>query len=432
MPASNVLAATPGPECPEQHPNAAEFVDAIGDRAHVFQHRSAAWLAVLRFKREFSEGQDFEAALRKRVDELKAFRHPAVAPVRGVERLVTGGELVLLSDRVVGRRLSDLIQDASGPEFAFELIGQVAPALAAMQHHRPGLSHGLLTPDRVIVTQDGQLVLTEAPVAAAMNVLHLPAHRVRTELQVAVVPGTNVEMFDGCADVLQLGFVALSLLLGRRLDAADYPASLQTWLRELEARAADHFAVPPALLDWIERAVQLDNKKFESPQAALDAFAKVRRGGESHRSRACSERRARTRALYGYRRRVVEPVVAETVADGTSRSTFPTEVPPVPEAPCAEHDIECCAADILGTRRIACCPANAVSGERPPTAATSGTSCGSIKTAWPRRDARRCVRRRRRSRGGHDRHAAACRRRCPSPQVPFQISAPRRHQWPVH
>src|SRR5690349_10178963 len=128
MQASNLLAATPGPESPDPHPNAAEFVDAIGDRAHVFQHRSASWLAVLRFKREFSDAPSFEAALRKRVEELRAFRHPAVAPVRGVERLITGGELVLLSDRVVGRRLSDLIQDATGSEFAIELVSQLAPA----------------------------------------------------------------------------------------------------------------------------------------------------------------------------------------------------------------------------------------------------------------------------------------------------------------
>ena len=277
MQASNLLSASAGPDSPEPHLNAAEFVDALGDRAHVYQHRSAAWLAVLRFKREFSEAPDFEAALRKRVEELRPFRHPAVAGARGVERLVTGGELVLLSDRVQGRRLSDLIQDASGPEFAIELVGQLAPALAALHQHNKDLSHGLLTPDRIIVTHEGRLVLTETPVSAAMSVLRLPAHRVRTELQVAVPAGANVEMFDGCADVLQLGFVALSLLLARRLDAADYPASLPTWMRELEARAADHFAVPPALLDWVERALQLDNKKFESPEAAVEAFAKVRR-----------------------------------------------------------------------------------------------------------------------------------------------------------
>ncbi|MEO7189589.1 MAG: PEGA domain-containing protein [Vicinamibacterales bacterium] len=268
----NLPTAAPGLEGPQHRPSLPGFADALGDRVLVFETSNSSWLELLRFKRALSEVPAFESALRQRLDDLSGFSHPSIAAIRRVER-DAGDDLMLVWNHVAGRRLSEIMQDATGPAFALELIGQVAPALVALHEHEAGLSHGLLTPDRIVVTRDGRLVITEHLMASAMGVLGLPAERVRAELQLAVADGPDPVMFGSAADLLQLGFMALSLLVGRRIDPTEYPAKMGACLEELEARAAGRFMVPASLRSWLEHALQLDGKSFMSAREALDAFS---------------------------------------------------------------------------------------------------------------------------------------------------------------
>jgi hypothetical protein len=68
---------------------------------------------------------------------------------------------------------------------------------------------------------------------------------------------------------VQLGFIALSLLLGRRLDPAMYPASITTLLDEY---AQEDPSTSARLRGWLERALQTGSDAFGSADAANRAF----------------------------------------------------------------------------------------------------------------------------------------------------------------
>ncbi len=250
--------------------------DPLGDRLLTFDNSTASSLELLRFKKEFSSAQGFESALRKRVDDLSRLRHPSIAPVRGVEWLNSGEALALVSIHTAGRRLSEILRDARGAAFALELVRQVAPALVALQNAGTGLSHGALTPERIVVTREGRLVVVEHVLAGAIEALRFPANRIGADLGLAVPGGSDPVKFDARLDVIQLGFVALSLLLGRRLEAADYPQHTAVLLDEFtrnDPAAAARFR------PWLERALQQGAKPFASAQEALEAFNKLPEDG---------------------------------------------------------------------------------------------------------------------------------------------------------
>ncbi len=248
------------------------FSDTLGDRLLTFDNGTASSLELLRFKRDFSDAPGFEAALRKRVDELSHLRHPSVGSVRGVEWLGAGEGLALVSHHTAGRRLSEVLQDARGPAFALELIRQLAPALTAIQRHAPGLAHGLLTADRIVVTREGRLVLVEHALASAIDTLRLPAHRLQADFGLAMPAAGEVAVLGPRTDVVQLGFIALSLLLGRKLDPAVYPAEITPLLDEY---AREDPATSARLREWLERALQVGKQPFATAEEASRAFDRL-------------------------------------------------------------------------------------------------------------------------------------------------------------
>ena len=246
--------------------------DPLGDRLLTFDNSTASSLELLRFKKEFSSAPGFESALRKRVDDLSRLRHPSIAPVRGVEWLNSGEALALVSIHTAGRRLSEILRDARGAAFALELVRQVAPALVALENAGTGLSHGALTPERIVVTREGRLVVVEHVLAGAIEALRLPANRIGADLGLAVPAGPDPVKFDARLDVIQLAFVALSLLLGRRLEAADYPQHTAVLLDEFSRNDS---AAAARFRPWLERALQQGANPFASAQEALEAFNKL-------------------------------------------------------------------------------------------------------------------------------------------------------------
>jgi hypothetical protein len=277
--ARTLLTLDPDSASPESRQSLASwyaqgFSDGLGDRLMMFDNTGAASLELLRFRPELTATPSFEDALRRRADELDAFSHPSIAKVRKVEWLGDGEGLALVSNHTTGRRLSEIVQEAHGPTFAMELIRQLTPALAALQQHGDRVAHGALTADRIIVTPEGRLVIVEHVLGAAIESLRLPAFRLRARFGMALPPGDHVAL-DSRADVIQLGFIALSLLVGRRLDPFDYPSKSERLLDEFaEARTGDA-PISPHLHGWLERALQFSTRTFETARQAEDALADV-------------------------------------------------------------------------------------------------------------------------------------------------------------
>ncbi len=253
------------------------FTDGLGERLLTFDNSTGMSLELLRFKAEFGDLPGFEAALRQRIEQLSHLHHPALAVVRDVERVEAeaGGGLAVVSKLTPGRRLSDLVPKARGPAFALDLIRQLTPALVALQQSSAGTVHGALSVDRIVVAREGRLVVVEHVLGAALALLKLPASRLRSDLGLAVPSGTDPIALDARLDVIQLGFIALSLLLGRRLEPADYPGNVNALLDEFTKADPAGSSAQSRLRFWLERTLQIGSRPFGSAQEANEALSEL-------------------------------------------------------------------------------------------------------------------------------------------------------------
>ena len=253
------------------------FTDGLGDRLLTFDNSTGVSLELLRFRPEFGDAPGFEATLRQRVEELSHLHHPALSVVRDVETVDTevNSGLAVVSKLTPGRRLSDLVPKARGPAFALDLIRQLTPALATLQQAGPGIVHGALTVDRIVVAREGRLVVVEQVLGSALAILKLPAARLRSDLGLAVPNGADPIALDARLDVIQLGFIALSLLLGRRLVPSDYPANVNSLLDEFTKADSAGASAHSRLRKWLERTMQVGSRPFGSAQEAHEALSEL-------------------------------------------------------------------------------------------------------------------------------------------------------------
>ena len=327
--------------------------DGLGDRLLMFDNTKAPSWELLRFRPEFAAARGFEHALRTRVAQLARFDHPSFPAVRGVEDLGSDG-LALVSTYVAGKPLREFLERPRSATAAMRLIQQLAPAIAALQQQGPHLAHGVLTCDRIALTLDGRFVICEHVLGSAIQSLGLSAQRLWVELGVALWPiGEGVPRLDPKTDVMQIALVALSLMLGRRVDAVECPHQLEALL-DYAAKTSSRGAplVFPPLGRWLRRALHIGGQGFESAQEASDALAgwadgPHRNGAEFELSAAPSQESSalqRTRATEPLRHRfefgqetpAAPRVTVPEAGSGPRRSTSSTtQSPQVISAPSA-------------------------------------------------------------------------------------------------
>ena len=243
--------------------------DGLGDRLLMFDNTASASLELLRFRRDLGDVPVFEAAVRQRLRELERFDHAGIARVRAFKSLGDGEGLALVSNHTAGQRLSEVLHAARGPALGLDLIRQLTPALADLQSQGDDIAHGILTPERIIVTPEGRLVMVEHVLGSALQAVNLSPHR-RADL--GLVARAHDGLLGRRGDVVQLGLAALSLVLGRRIDPADYPLQVATLLDELElidAPGASEFA---RLRRWMQHALQFGGRTFGSAAEAHEAL----------------------------------------------------------------------------------------------------------------------------------------------------------------
>jgi hypothetical protein len=252
----------------------------------MFDNSDAPSLELLRFRPELAHLPGFEAALRDHVQRLDRFRHPAFARVRAVQRLEPDDDLALISNCTPGKRLSEVLHQAQGPAFAGTLVQQLAPALIDLQQHGADISHGLLSPDRIVVSPDGRLTIVEHVVGPAIEALNLGAAQLES-IGIALPPAPEGEAprLDVATDWYQLGLVALSVLAGRPVTTTELP--------QIE-RLLDNPGVSRFMRQWLDRALQMSGSRIESgadARAALDELLQAPRPGSPRRleSRARQE-----------------------------------------------------------------------------------------------------------------------------------------------
>src|SRR4029453_12315536 len=184
-------------------------------------------LEVLRLRSEFLSSPSFEFMLRERVSRLANFRHAYYSRVRRVDRLDNGSTLGIVSETPHGPRLSRILEVASACQIDLDvnaalcLVRQLVPAIAMLHQNARDVSHGALAPERIVVTSNARVVIVEYVLGAAIEQLAYSRERLWRDLRIAVPSGAGVARLNHRADVMQLGMVALALVLGRPLGDDD-------------------------------------------------------------------------------------------------------------------------------------------------------------------------------------------------------------------
>jgi hypothetical protein len=218
----------------------------------------------------------FEFSLRERVARLAEFRHPYFARIRKVDRLSDErGTVALMSDCAPGTRLVEILAavERGGPvlslDAALSLVRQLSSALTLLHDHTQ-VSHGAVAAERLIITPNARLFVVEHVIGAALEQLRYSRERYWNELRVALPMSVGLPHFDQRADLAQLGTVALSLILGRRLADDEYPGGIEDLIASANARAADgsREQLPTELRDWLRRTLQLDTRHSYTTLAA--------------------------------------------------------------------------------------------------------------------------------------------------------------------
>jgi hypothetical protein len=269
---------------PAPAPASVAFEDGLGTRRLAVDRSRNETVEMLCLRGELTGVPSFEFALRERLSHLAAFSHACYGRVRSVERLKDpASTLALVSDVTTGMRLSEILRFAEAADVTLDidaalcLLRQLVPAVAMLHENMPDIGHGAIGPERLIVTPAARLIVVEYVMGSALEQLRFSQERYWRELRIAVPRSAGQPRFDHRADVTQLGVVALSLILGRRLQDDEGPSRLGDLVSSAWAVSARGGLepLPAGLRAWLMCALQLDARNsFES---AIDAQEELER-----------------------------------------------------------------------------------------------------------------------------------------------------------
>jgi hypothetical protein len=225
-----------------------------------------------------------ESAVRERVSRLINFRHVRYVRLRGSERLTNATkDVVVTYDAVPGTRLSEFLDLAlHAPlridiDTALLIVRELLPAIAVL-HDSRNVTHGAIAPERLVLTPQGRLVIVDHGLGLALGKLGYSRKRLWQQLRVPVPQGTGKIVFDARTDVIQIGMVALALILGRPIDEADFPQNLEKLLDAAKETPSigQSRALSNELRAWLDRALPLEKRvAFATVREAQQEFEKL-------------------------------------------------------------------------------------------------------------------------------------------------------------
>jgi hypothetical protein len=255
------------------------LIDGFGDRLLMFDNTDTEAMEILRFHGDLVDTPGFEQVLQERVHQLSRLSQAAFPVIRAIERFETDGSVVLVSNYVPGKRVSALLAEARlgkgfHPAFVTWVVSQVIQPLAVLQSEHDA-AHGALTAERVVLTTDGRVRIVEHVLGSALQHLGRTPERLWREFGVVAPVNAGIPRLDATSDVFQVGVLALSMLLARRVTPADLEHRLGFLLDEWSKAASPRgrvFGDPLRL--WLERALQVEDCHYES---AAQAYFDLRR-----------------------------------------------------------------------------------------------------------------------------------------------------------
>jgi len=264
---------------PDSRSQVPGFRDRLGERLTVAQP-SGVVLEYLYFCQPLASAPFFAGSLKTRLARLATFTHGSYCRVRRVQHITEGeGSVALVSTHVAGRRLAEILDVAARADLKPSTAGvlavtrQLMAAVALLHDFAPDGFHGALGPERLILAEDGRVVVAEhvlgTMVEQAADAWGID--RLWREFRLAALPGSGSAHYGRRVDVVQVGLVTLAMFLGRPLGASDYPDDIGRLLEEATETKPDGSCGPirQGLRNWLERMLALQGDA--SYQTLLEA-----------------------------------------------------------------------------------------------------------------------------------------------------------------
>ncbi len=240
------------------------FTDGFGARFLAFDTDSSDPVEILRLDQALVSEPDFVSTVGTRVARLSSGRHALFAPIRRIER-PSSGELFLISARVAGWRLAEVLDVAERERLSLDisavlaLLRQLIPAVALFARHQREFAIGTIAPERLILTPQGRLLISEYVLGEALGKLSLTRDQLWRVYRVPAPEPSGASRDVHRVDVLGIGIIALSLLLGRRLRDDEFPGPIGKLLADArESSGRNERPLSQGLSTWLGRALQLD------------------------------------------------------------------------------------------------------------------------------------------------------------------------------
>ena len=259
------------------------FEDGFGERRLALGVNGDQF-EVLTLRDHLTESAVVEAALRDRATRLADFQSEHFGRVRGVERAGKSvPRLMVVSDHVPGVRLSTILAAAETHLLPVEmhaalgLVRQLVHAVAVLHDKAPDVCHGAIGPERIVVTPNARLVLSEYVLGSAIERLRYSNKQYWQDLRVPLPRSYGMPHLDRRTDVTQVGATALALIIGRPLADDEFPAQISEMTASALALSPTGALepLPLPLRVWLQRALQIDSKTPFS--SAPEAWAELDR-----------------------------------------------------------------------------------------------------------------------------------------------------------
>jgi hypothetical protein len=266
------------PQRPSSQPG-----DGLGYRVLGFDKKTGDRLEMLRVRSQFASQSAFETGLRERLRRLAEFRNPAFARVRQIDRLTgQAAGIAIVSNHMEGVRLGDVmgVAESYGVRIDIDtslcLIRQLVSAVAGLHTCGADISHGCIGPERLLLTPDARLIVTEYVLGGALEAMQWTRERFWQEFRIALPQGADPASFDQQGDIMQIGLLALALLDGRGVyGERNYPLPLAERVKGAKEIPVSGNTQPlkPSFTTWLHRALQIDSlSSFRSLDEALVAL----------------------------------------------------------------------------------------------------------------------------------------------------------------
>jgi hypothetical protein len=268
------------PQRPSSQPG-----DGLGYRVLGFDKKTGDRLEMLRVRPQFAGQPNFEAMLRTRIQRLAEFRSAGFARVRQIDKLTgQAAGIAIVSNHVEGARLADLlgVADSYGVKLdsdaSLSLIRQLLSTIADLHTAGHDISHGCISPERIVVTKDGRVIVTEYILGAALEGLQWTRKQFWQDFRIALPPGPDPATIDQQTDLMQIGVLTLAVLGGRAVYAEkQFPLPLVERLKgSRETLNGSAQPLRSGLTTWLQRLMRLDGATpFTAADEALLALDSV-------------------------------------------------------------------------------------------------------------------------------------------------------------